>query len=83
MRCRRVSSSLPVPYKAPWDWAFGTFLGLLHIEIAAFHTELNRLVSVALIVGSPRMAVSHYVSHCSPDFPLPNLTAMLRLPEHC
>lgn len=46
------------------------FLRLLHIEIARFTTNLIVFVTVALIIGLPRVAVSHYVVPHSPDFPL-------------
>ena len=55
----------------PWDWAKSLYGVAAHRD-CPFHSELNQLVSVALIVGSPRVAVSHYASHRSPDFPLPH-----------
>ena len=68
MRYRKVSSPLPVLY-TPWDWAKNLYGVAAHRD-CSFHSEFNQLVSVALIVGSPRVAVSHYASQCSPDFPL-------------
>ena len=45
------------------------YLVLLRVEIAAFHSGLNRLVSVALIRTSRWMGVTHYAALCSPDLP--------------
>jgi len=45
-------------------------LVLLRVEIAAFHSGLNRLVSVALIRASRRTGVTRYAALRSPDFPL-------------
>ena len=46
-----------------------SFLGLLHIEIARFTVNLITFVTVALIVGLPRVVVNHYAVPSSPDFP--------------
>jgi len=43
---------------------------LLRVEVAAFHTGLNRLVSVALFVASRRLGVTQHPALWSPDFPL-------------
>ena len=62
--------SSPLPDSVAMGTIMESFLRLLHIEIARFTTNLIVYVSVALIIGLPRMAVSHYVVPCSPDFPL-------------
>ena len=80
MRCRKVSSPLPVLLIALGTGAKNLFGVAAHRD-CPFHSELNRLVSVALIVGSPRVDVIHYASQCSPDFPPSLLTAMLRPPD--
>ena len=43
---------------------------LLRVEVAAFHSGLNRLVSVALFVASRRLGVTQHPALWSPDFPL-------------
>ena len=43
---------------------------LLRVEVTAFHTGLNRLVSVALVVVSRRLGVTQHPALWSPDFPL-------------
>ena len=43
---------------------------LLRVEVAAFHSGLNRLVSVALFVASRRLGVTQHPALRSPDFPL-------------
>ena len=43
---------------------------LLRVEVAAFHSGLNRLVSVALFVVSRRLGVTQHPALWSPDFPL-------------
>ena len=43
---------------------------LLRVEVAAFHSGLNRLVSVALFVVSRRLGVTQHPALRSPDFPL-------------
>jgi hypothetical protein len=43
---------------------------LLRVEVAAFHSGLNRLVSVALVVVSRRLGVTQHPALRSPDFPL-------------
>jgi hypothetical protein len=48
---------------------------LLRVEVAAFHTGLNRLVSVALFVASRRLGVTQHPALWSPDFPLAVLLA--------
>ena len=45
------------------------YLVLLRVEIAAFHSGLNRLVSVALIRTSRWTGVTRYAALCSPDLP--------------
>jgi len=40
------------------------------VEVAAFHSGLNRLVSVALFVASRRLGVTQHPALWSPDFPL-------------
>ena len=46
------------------------YLVLLRVEVAAFHSGLNRLVSVALFVASRRLGVTQHPALRSPDFPL-------------
>ena len=46
------------------------YLVLLRVEVAAFHSGLNRLVSVALFVASRRLGVTQHPALWSPDFPL-------------
>jgi hypothetical protein len=43
---------------------------LLRVEVAAFHSGLNRLVSVALVVVSRRLGITQHPALRSPDFPL-------------
>jgi hypothetical protein len=43
---------------------------LLRVEVTAFHSGLNRLVSVALFVASRRLGVTQHPALRSPDFPL-------------
>jgi len=43
---------------------------LLRVEVAAFHSGLNRLVSVALFVALRRLGVTQHPALWSPDFPL-------------
>ena len=43
---------------------------LLRVEVAAFHSGLNRLVSVVLFVASRRLGVTQHPALRSPDFPL-------------
>jgi hypothetical protein len=43
---------------------------LLRVEVAAFHSGLNRLVSVALFVALRRLGVTQHPALRSPDFPL-------------
>jgi hypothetical protein len=40
------------------------------VEVAAFHSGLNRLVSVALFVALRRLGVTQHPALRSPDFPL-------------
>jgi len=47
---------------------------LLRVEVAAFHSGLNRLVSVALFVASRRLGVTQHPALWSPDFPLADET---------
>ena len=60
----------PTRFRMDWDVSLESFLGLLHIEIARFTVNLITFVTVALIVGSPRVVISHYAVPSSPDFPL-------------
>ena len=46
------------------------YLVLLRVEVAAFHSGLNRLVSVALFVALRRLGVTQHPALWSPDFPL-------------
>jgi len=43
---------------------------LLRVEVAAFHSGLNRLVSVTLFVALRRLGVTQHPALWSPDFPL-------------
>jgi hypothetical protein len=43
---------------------------LLRVEVTAFHSGLNRLVSVALFVALRRLGVTQHPALWSPDFPL-------------
>src|SRR5512138_2201021 len=45
-------------------------LVLLRVQIAAFHSGLNRLVSVALMRALRRTGVTRHPALWSPDFPL-------------
>jgi hypothetical protein len=45
------------------------YLVLLRVKIAAFHSGLNRLVSVALIRTLRWTGVTRYAALCSPDLP--------------
>jgi hypothetical protein len=65
---------LPAQLNAIYPHARGdpstrAYLMLLRVEVTAFHSELNRLVSVALVVRLPCMVVSHHPTLWSPDFP--------------
>ena len=65
---------LPEPLDATYPHApraasTHAYLVLLQVEVAAFHPGLNRLVSVALFVTLPCMAVSHHPALWSPDLP--------------
>jgi len=52
---------------------------LLRVEVAAFHSGLNRLVSVALFVASRRLGVTQHPALWSPDFPLASWNSCQRL----
>ena len=71
LRCRRAQATYP---QTQWATSTSAYLVLLRVEIAAFHSGLNRLVSVALILASRRTGVTRYAARWCPDFPL-------RIPE--
>jgi hypothetical protein len=57
-------------------------LVLLQVKVAAFHSGLNRLVSVALFLAFEytRTGVTRYLALWSPDFPLPAANGEQRPP---